>query len=238
MVRFRSIKGKDLDGLRDRRRMASGESINDLLNNCTLSVVDRSIYGTLKDFDWMEAVLGDRMHALIGLREATSGPMYGFDIRCADADCKYMIRWQLNLNQLPRKPLPEESKEVFLNGNSFETAVGEQKVVFKLQTGRDQIRLSKLVSQIKSKTNDRNREQEQNRKVLLGVANRVTSVEGCDNIMGWLADLDLADISELVKNMDAVDCGVETGIEIECSSCGLRQEIDLPLDKTFFDLAI
>ena len=42
------------------------------------------------------------------------------------------------------------------------------------------------------------------------------------------------DADFLVDEFDRVDCGVDTGIEIECPECFATQEVDLPFDRTFF----
>lgn len=230
-VKFRSIKGKDLDGMRDRQKVATGEAMTILLNECTLEVLDRSIYGHLKSFDWADALVGDRTAALIGLREATNGAMYDFNVRCQDSMCKRMIPWRLNLTELEKKPLPEESKETYVNGNKFAAKCNGDTLTFKLNTGRDQLKLARAISQLRRSSQSKEGHQE---KVLLGLASRLVAVEGVQEIFPWLEELDLVDIVQLTKSMDAVDCGIETGLSVECSSCGLQQEIDLPLDSQFF----
>lgn len=218
--------------------MATGEAISTLLNDCTLEVLDRSIYGTAPSFDWADALVGDRTHALIGLREATNGAIYEFNARCTDQNCKRMIAWRIDLNDLPKKLLPESSKEIYLNGNTFTTQVDGHVVSFQLTTGRDQVKLARAISHLQKSSQSKDGKQE---KVLLGLAVRVREVEGVDLPFSWLEELDLADINQLTKAMEAVDCGVETGITIECDGpggCGLEQEIELPLDKQFFAQAI
>jgi hypothetical protein len=232
-VRLRSVKGRDLDGLKDKRRVQTGEAISQLLDDCTLEVLERSIYTKAPAFKWADALVGDRMKAIVGLRGATTGDEFEFRIRCQDKECRQMIDWSLDLNTLDVKPLSEESKATFLEqGNSFMTAVAGPIVHFRLSTGRDQIKLAKFAQAIKQPraSNDESR-------LLLGVASRIVQVDGVDDVMKWLGDLDLGEISALIKAMDAVDCGVETGIEITCSGdngCGLIQQVELPLDSTFF----
>lgn len=233
-LKMRGLKGKDLDGLRDKRRVASGESLSELLNDCTIEVADRAIYAGAEKFDWADALLGDRMHAIVGLRSATNGDEYDFRIRCSDAGCRQMIDWTVDLKDLPVKLLPEASKETFLNGNRFETTAMDKRVIFKLTTGRDQASLARKVAQIRQASKSKQGEHE---RWLLAVAERIVEVDGVDRVLDWLEDGDLLDIRKLVKDMDAADCGVETGIEIACMGargCGLEQEVNLPLDSTFF----
>lgn len=239
-IRMRGIKGKDLDGLRDKRKVANGEAIGELLNNCTIEVLERAIYGKLPNFNWADVLIGDRMKAVIALREVSAGDVFDFRTRCRDTDCKEMIDWTLNLSELPVKELTPEAAEKFLNGNSFETAIEEKVVRFKLNTGRDQARLIKMASQMDAQAESRRRDgaaPAPEGRAVLGVYSRLISVDGVDNVMKWLLSLDLADITMLVKAMDAVDCGIDTTIEVICSGdngCGLKQAVELPLDSTFF----
>lgn len=233
-VRMRGIKGKDLDGLRDKRRVASGEAISDLLDACTIEVLDRAIYDRLPSFAWADALVGDRTRAIVSLRETTSGGEYDFRLRCRDKECRQMIDWTLNLGDLPIKPLSRESAETFLAGNVYETTLNDTLVKFCLNTGRTQARILKLAAQHDSKVQKSSSEG----RMMLGLAGKIISVGGVDNVMAWLGELDLLDIRQLVEAMDAVDCGVETAIEIVCDECGLKQEVELPLDSTFFQRPI
>lgn len=236
-VKLRSIKGKDLDGLRDKRRLASGEAISTLLDECTIEVIDRSIYAKLPSFDWAHALIGDRMYAVLGLRKATTGQDYLFDVRCIDRDCRRAISWGLNLDELPVKELPEESKEVWANGgNKYIAHVNGKEVIFGLNTGIDQVKFVRNLDKIRSNAKFRQGQANNAERTLLGLAMQVSEVEGLkrEEILPWLEDCDLADITKLRKDIEAVDCGVETGINISCPHCGLQQEVELPLDSSFF----
>jgi hypothetical protein len=237
-VRLRGIKGKDLDGLRDKRKVANGEAMSELLDACTLEVLERAIYEKSPAFVWADALIGDRMKAMVTLREATSGGEYDFRLRCRDKDCRQMIDWTIDLKDLIVKKMSPESAATYLAGNVFETTIHDAVVKFKLRTGRDEARLLKLAAQMDASTRDANGKQKtQAGRTLLGVTARIISIEGVDNVSSWLGDLDLSEITQLQKSMDAADCGVETTIEVVCSGedgCGLRQEVELPLDSTFF----
>lgn len=235
-VRLRSIKGKDLDGLRDKRRLATGEAISKLLDDCTIEVIEPSIYRKLSAFCWADALVGDRMKAMVSLRQATSGNKYDFRVRCRDRDCRKMIDWTLELSTLPIKLLKPESAELFLSGNVFETHVNDTLVKFCLNTGRSQAKLLKLAQQVGQK-NDAGKVETDEGRALLGLLGKIVSVEGVTNVLDWLEELDLTEISDLAKHIDEADCGVETTIEVVCfgrDGCGLKQEVELPLDSRFF----
>lgn len=144
-----------------------------------------------------------------------------------------MIDWSLDLNELPIKVLPEESKRLFVDGNRFQGHACDHDFTYKLRTGHDQLAFAKAAlqrAQRKKGPTDRER-------TLLGVASRIVEVDGVDNILEWLEDQDLLDLRELIREMDSNDCGIETSIEVVCSGpngCGLQQEVELPLDGRFF----
>lgn len=229
-VKLRSLKGKDLDTLTDNRRVATGEAITTLLDDCTIELIDRSIYVNQAKFTWHNTLVGDRLAALIGIRTATHGDEYSFRVRCTDSDCRAMIDWSLELSELPTRSLSEASREIFLRDNRFPLEGCGRKLTVKLITGADQLALAKLVEKLgKSKTS-----RSTSGRALLGLSRRIVEVEGITDVLGWLEDQDLQDIRALVKAIDEVDCGIETGIEIVCPECALQQEVDLPLDKRFF----
>lgn len=239
-VRFRSIKGKDLDSLRDRKRMATGESIVALLDACTLEITDRGIYGNSPNFRWIDTLVGDQMTAFVGLRRATAGDEFDFRIRCQDRQCRNMISWQLDLNELTVKQLSDTSRETYLSGNRFTATVADTKVEFSLQTGADAISKAKRIAKLQADIKRENKGQSENQtKALLGLVLRIRNIEGVapEDKLDWLDELDLSDIRSLQEQMDEVDCGVDTTVEVICTgedSCGLTQEVELPLDNTFF----
>lgn len=241
-VKLRSVKGKDLDGMRDKRKATTGEATTSLLNDCTVEVQDRSIYANLKEFNWADALVGDRTYATVALKALSSGEEFEFRTRCKDGECRRMINWAVNMNELEVHKLSEESKACFLNGNVFETIAAGRHVKFRLNTGRDQLKLTKLRAEIEAENRKRKKKQgEEEKQILLGIGMRIVSVEGTDDVLSWLEELDLQDMTELLKELDKPDCGLETEIEIQCTGvegCGLTQAVNLPLDSRFFAQAV
>jgi hypothetical protein len=233
-VRMRSMKGKDLDVLRDKKKVGTGESTTSILNACTLEVLNRSIYEKLPSFNWADCLIADRMRAVIGVRVATSGADYTFRVRCSDQDCKAMIHWSLDLDALPVKELPESSKQNLMNGAIFSTTIAGTGLRFKLATGRDQLKLVRLANELQRHKGDAGPRTPNEGRTMLGLAQRIVSIDGQEDITGWLSELYMADLRDLLKEFEAVDGGVETGIEIICSECGMQQEVELPLDRSFF----
>jgi len=235
-VRLRGIKGKDLDGLRDKRRVQTGEGFSRLLDECTLEVLDHGPYKA-GGWRWADALVGDRVRAMIGVRVATSGALYAFRARCSNEDCKKWIDWEVDMLDLPMKKLPAESRATFLAGNRFETIAGEKLVTFRLTTGEDQVRAFRKREQVAASQKRQQREggaAAQVPQVMLGLAMRIVEVEGEPDVMSFLGELDLGEVHRLSRAMDAVDCGIETTIDIVCQECSEVTATELPLDATFF----
>lgn len=234
-VVMRSLKGKDIDKLKERRKMATGEALMQVLDDCTVKVIEKSIYDKLPTFSWMDALIGDSTRAIVALRQATSGDEYDFNVRCSDRSCRQPIRWSLNLSDLVTRKLPPTSAEAFLNGNVFEAELGGTKIRYRLNTGRSRSLALKYAAQLDARKKDDEASTEG--RALFGLATKIISIDGVDNVLEWLNDQYLDEIEKLAKKMDSTDCGVETTIHVVCSGtngCGLKQEVELPLDRTFF----
>ena len=50
----------------------------------------------------------------------------------------------------------------------------------------------------------------------------------------FLDELDMADATSLLDQFDEADAGVETTIEVECPACLGVQDVQLPLERSFF----
>ncbi len=196
---------------------------------------------------------GDRFYALLQIRALTYGPEYAFAVSCQADACRSRIEWELDLRDLPCRPLSEESRAAFTDGNRFETVLPDagKRVWFRLLTGADERKLPQL------------RRAAGDRLLSAMLAFRVVEVEGVEprDKRRFLEDLSMRDADFLVDELtarglwpcsstplhsvqreldsmqracDRVDCGVDTTIEIECPECCATQEVDLPFDRTFF----
>ena len=243
--KIRGLKGKDFATLEDRRGIMTGEAFSKLLDDCTLEIRDRGVYVGDAKFQWRQALIGDRVYAMIGLRRAQSSKPYEFTIRCVNRSCEQQIDWEVPLEEMVVRELPESSRQKLSSGdNRFETEFDGKKVVFSLQTGDDQSKRFRQLEKIKRAargegTLDRSSalgRSAEHGTLLLSHAMRIREVEGIpsDSIVEWLGELDLLDMKALLDQMDAADCGVETTLDVECSSCGEVQAVELPFDRTFF----
>jgi hypothetical protein len=208
------------------QRKSAGDPMGRLLRACWEETLDCAPYEFLDNkVDWSKVLLGDRLYALTTIRIETHGPEYAFSVTCRERDCRQRIEWELNLDELPVRPLSDENKTLFMDGNRFETRLPEadRRVVFRMLLGEDEARLSKI----------RQRSSEVDLFDLIGF--RVVEIENEDpkNKRKFIDELSVADADFMLDEFDRVDCGIDTAVDIECPACGAVQEIELPFGPTF-----
>lgn len=238
--RIRGMIGKDYRSI-NKALARTGEGMTRILNACWVETTDPGIYRTnaAGNIDWNDAIVGDRLFALIAIRRAMyPGEPYPFDATCRERACRERIHWQLDLAELEVKPLPETSRELLRAGkNEFSVDVGGTTVTFAILTGREQGAAHKLVQKAF-------RDAEKDSKpsdIILTLAARTKRVAALDDDadyldkVAWLEDLPSAEHRKLIRSFDRVDGGVNTTIEIECQqpTCASVQEVELPFDASF-----
>jgi hypothetical protein len=221
--RVRGLKVKEEQILTDRQLAKSGGQIDALLSACWEETTDPGPYGFDGKPDWGKVLIADRFVALVQIRIATYGPSYAFDLPCER--CGERIEWELELDQLPVRELSVEARSSFLAGNRFEARLPDagRGVWFRLLVGNDERKLPQL--------RQTNRE-----KVLsASLAHRVVEIEGVPQkeSRAFLEDLTLGDVKALLAEVERVDGGIETTIDIQCQSCQAVQAVDLPFQSTF-----
>ena len=223
--RIRGMKVKEEQILTDRKLQKSGEASDRLLAACFLELVDPGIY----DFDsavaWERVLQSDRLYVLFQIRLATHGPEYVFSVNCQNGACREKIEWELDLGALEVTPMSGEAKEAFARGNRFlaELPASGARVWYRLPIGLDERRMHKL------------RRASKERALSTMLAHQISEIEGHQgNVRAFVEDLSMGDADFLMGEMTRVDFGIETDIEIECPECLCGQEVDLPLDETFF----
>jgi hypothetical protein len=197
--------------------------LNKILAAAVESVQEAGPYKT--PLNWDSVLGGDRTYLLLQIRKATLGPEYLFKAQCGGNGCSNRFEWEVNLDDMPVTQLTGEQRNMFSNGNRFETALPDGTAVFfKLPTGADEKRALQLKSQHRDSL------------VTLSLRLRIDEIAGVEKqeIAKFLEEMPLGDANELIENFDEVDCGVETTIEIECPECYALSDVTLPFDQNFF----
>jgi len=131
--------------------------------------------------------------------------------------------WDINLDDLPVKQIPEESLVKLRNNETFTASVDGKTIEFRLTTGDDERRGTKFLRGM-------------NQQILELLNLRILAVEGVErkDKKKWLSDLDLSAHRDLLAAFDEHDGGVETEIEVECQECGQVFPVELPFGREFF----
>lgn len=223
----RGLKIKEGSLFTDRKLARQGLIVDRVLERCWLETVDPGPYDFGdKGMDWGKVLQGDRFHALVQVRVATYGSKYAFGLTCQNESCRQRFEWEFDLLDLPVKKLPDESIEVFRNGNRFETVLPSagKKVWFRLLTGDDERKIPAL------------RQRSEGNLMTALFAFRIAEIEGVkpQEKTRFIEELELSDAMFLRSEFDRADCGVDTAIEVECPHCASVQEVELPFERTFF----
>lgn len=226
----RNLKVKEADALADTVEAKQGTSFDSVLAGCWLRTDSPGVYEKTAlrsdgSLDWSKVYLADRFHALLRIRAATYGEDYDFDVpKCTGCDERY--GWSLRLEDLPVKPLPEETRALLVQGtNSFETSLPDgRRVLFHLQTGEREAKAVLFA-----------RKQPRN-KVTMSLLARVDEIGGVrgPGLRAVVEDLSMPETLHLLEQFDAVDGGVETDIATHCPHCGFENVVELPLGKGFW----
>jgi hypothetical protein len=226
---IRKLKVSDLDIFADRNLMKQGGPAmeSELADRVWMETKDRGPYvfgGT--NPPWSGDVLhGDRFYAIMQARMLTKGDDYEFDVQCDNSSCRNRFRWGISLSDLPVVMLSKESREQLAMENRFSSTleVSGHTVFWALPTGSVQRRVDKYVK--KSGV-----------AISSVYAARLLGVEGMENVdfLEYMKELNISDFDQLTYEMERADCGVDTGIEVECPSCGNVIEQDVGFGRDFF----
>lgn len=183
---------------------------------------------------WNRVLKGDLIMALVGLRKISlpEGHMFEFDAHCDE--CHGRIPWEVNLDDLTVKKLPDTSIARLKANEDFEAMAKGLKLHYRLQTLEQEEPVRKFMKQM-------NRKKATLVDVLFGQVTRIDGIGTNDLRARWrfLSELSMGDLFQLEQEMEAQDCGLQTKIEVKCrnAECQWEQEINLPLlNRRFFAL--
>lgn len=231
--RFRPMRVSDEDILTNKQSVRDGQVINKLLEACWLGFDDPGIYAAEIEsgkFDLVKLLQCDRFCYLIHLRanSFSDGNDYQFSIPCPACDRVSKSSVDL-LRDIPVKPLPPESVAILAGGtNRFQYMLPQSKriVTFHLPTGVDETKMARHAKQVLS-----------GHASSIALRMRIEEVSGVDeaHLRNWIeGEMTSADADALRDEMDRVDGGLITTVEVICENCGAVFEADLPFGTTFF----
>jgi hypothetical protein len=178
---------------------------------------------------WMAQVLsGDTTEAVRQGRMFTWGNSYPVDFICESQRCDERIPHDQDLSELEMIPLDDEAMAGFQDGNKFSWRLPDCKreIIYRLPTGQTRIQAAKL-----------------SRKHGLidevgwaSVTSRIEGVTSAGLFVEFYGDLSPADSQALETELNRLDCGVKTKVELVCSGpvCGLEQTQELRFGPNFY----
>lgn len=218
----RGLKVKEANILADNSAARRNTTFDQILKSVWLQTTSPGPYA--EPVNLQKVLQCDRFYIMLQSRIITFGAEYTFPVQCSHPGCRHKFEWTEDLNRLRMKSLPDKSKEVFLASNRFQTTLDGKQVEFKLITGEDEAKMAKFSGKARDKL------------VSVSLASRIVQVEGVDSNdrMKWIENLDMGEVRELLEQLDEVDGGVETTIEVECPACLNMMELELPFERDFY----
>jgi hypothetical protein len=242
----RSLSGKDGRFLSNEKLIQDNQIEDYVLRNCWIATADPGPYPFTNGVDWGDVLIGDRLVAVIHIRQATyPNDPYDLPIKCPSKVCGNKFHWEIDLHELLKekmKKLPASSAKVMKEGGgNFPIVIPstETKASFSLLTANSRRAYMKWQDQLRAKAQQdkkMNKEDMTNDLVNAAVFWNL-KVEGIDKLLKrqeFLEDLPLGALIDLRNIVEAADCGVDTEIEIECPKCSVSWKTDLPFTREFF----
>jgi hypothetical protein len=207
-IELREMTGAEEELLTNQRLIRSGDAINQVLKNCTLRIGDVA-EPAMKDI--LDLLSGDRLFALVRLRQISLGDEVELALHCPSPACRETNCATVNLEELEVTPYgPEREFEFRLPGSG-------QLVRFSYLDGHKEKRLAAL----KEPT------------ISSAMLMRILTIDGAAPSKKMLADMAMKDRAALRAEMARVDGGIDTLIELECEACGAPLRTRLEAEAPF-----
>lgn len=218
---------------KDEAYLAGGSNAEDKINN----LVNRCV--TLTDgFDPMDLLSADRAAILFQIRRLSYGDDYSFSFVCPT--CRAQGKYNIKMSELKVSSPPDGSTGPW----KVKLPKCGKTVEFKLLTGKEDERLSKMARQLRSKM-----PVPTDVSIIPRLAAQIVSVEGestagvsvsdtqakHDRLLRFIESLVVSDTRALRKAIAAREPGIDLTVDLTCSSCGFISEgVLLPMSADFF----
>lgn len=218
-LEIRAMTAREEDILTSRALIKNGTVITKLLESC---LIDQSI--NVRDM-----LAGDRNAIMVGVRITGYGQGYAVDTECGECDHKQET--EFDLARLPVKPLSIEPVSPGTNEFEFVLPLSAKRVRFKFLTGADEEDISKAADRMKRKgfINES--------LVTTRLQYSILSIDGVTDraaITNAVRRMPAQDSAALRKYINTNEPGVDMTQEVECTSCGVIEDVAMPLGATFF----
>ena len=207
-IELKEMTGAEEELLTNQRLIRSGDAINQVLRNCLVRIDDNTDPSVN---DVLDLLSGDRLFALVRLRQISLGDEVELELTCSSNTCRMANYTSVNLDELKVTPYSEQREFDFLLSGSKKT------VRFGYLDGHKEKRLASL------------REPNITSAMLI----RIIEIDGQPPSKKSLAEMSMRDRNALRQEMARVDAGIDTVVEVECESCGTRIRTRLEAEPPF-----
>jgi hypothetical protein len=219
-IEIKMMTAKEEDILLNESYLRQGVAIDKLLQSV---IVDKTI--RLGDL-----LIGDKNALLFATRISGLGPEYRVKLSCAI--CNASDEENFDLASLGHKVISSDEEIVKTENGTFMITLPTTKlqIEFKILDGNSEKSLDETVKKRKKYKMPED-------KLLYMMEMMVVSINGVDNrsqIKLCLEKIPASDCRYLRKSYEQVSPDMELGFDHTCSSCGITQEVTLPLTADFF----
>jgi hypothetical protein len=212
-IELKEMTGAEEELLTNQRLIRTGEAINQVLRNCFVRIGDNA-KPTVNDV--LDLLSGDRLFALVRLRQISLGDEVELEAACPNSACRMTNYVTVNLEELKVTPYTDQREFDFKLPGSKKT------VRFGYLDGHKEKRLAGL------------REPNITSAMLI----RILDIDGKPPSKKILAEMSMRDRSALRQEIARVDAGIDTSIEVACDCCGARIRTRLEAEPAFLFPAV
>jgi hypothetical protein len=231
VVRVSNLKVRQIKQLSDREGVRSGRVFQTMLQELATDVLEPGPYdpgpGT---FDWRKALQGDRLVALVGIRCATHGSSFDFDVECGRCQADKPIQATVDLLEMPVIPYPEETIADFRAGKPAHATIGGRRVEWAHMTGAEEKRVQDGIARLTESSKARRKAVKSDPLTDSLIVRLKVDGVGPRELPAWLDDLDGAELAKLNTAMQDQLGGLDTTIRVRHDTMDCRgvTAVELP----------
>lgn len=218
-VEYRAMTAREEDLLMSPALIKRGTVVTELIKAC---LIDKTI-------DVSTLLSGDRNALMIAIRSSGYGALYEPTFACPS--CGFKNDMEVNLSDLPIKPLDIEPSSPGVNHFRFKLPKTGKNIGFKFLTGKEE-------EEILAEVDFRKKKGMLNSNIVTArLMKSIVEIDGSTDknmISRFVSYLPAADSLALREYIDAHEPGVEMTVPFTCKSCDHFEEVTMPMGATFF----
>jgi hypothetical protein len=207
-IELKEMTGAEEELLTNQRLIRSGDAINQVLCNCLVRIGEKTD-PTVNDV--LDLLSGDRLFALVRLRQISLGDEVELELTCPNSACRMTNYMTVNLEELEVTSYTDQREF------DFKLPGSKKSVRFGYLDGHKEKRLASL------------REPNITSAMLI----RIIDIDGKPPSKKMLAEMSMRDRGALREEMARVDAGIDTAVEVECDGCGTPIRTRLEAEPAF-----